>query len=49
MSTKNFLDKTGVAFYLSKIKSFLSSTYVAKDGDKVLSTNYYSYADKTML
>lgn len=49
MSTKNFLDKTGVAYYLTKIKSFLSSTYVAKDGDKVLSTNDYTNAEKTKL
>lgn len=49
MSTKNFLDKAGVIYYLVKIKNFLSSTYVAKDGDKVLSTNDFTNAEKGKL
>lgn len=49
MNLKNYLDKTGTLYFLVKIKAFLAGNYVAKDGDKVLSTNDYTTAEKNKL
>ena len=49
MSVKNYLDKTGALYELVKLKNYLTSTFVAKDGNKVLSTNDYTTAEKTKL
>lgn len=49
MSIKNYLDETGLLYFLVKIKNFISSNYVAKDGNKVLSTNDFTNNDKSKL
>lgn len=49
MSVKNYLDKTGALYELVKLKNYITSTFVTKDGDKVLSTNDYTTAEKTKL
>ena len=49
MSLKHFLDDTGTLYFLVKIKAFIAGNYVAKDGNKVLSSNDYTDAEKAKL
>ncbi len=49
MSEKNYLDKVGFIYQLTKLKNYITATYVQKDGNKVLSTNDYTTAEKTKL
>lgn len=47
--SKNYLDKAGVIYYLVKIKNYISGSYVAKDGNKTLTTNDFTNSLKEKL
>lgn len=45
----NYIDKGGLLYFFTKIKTFLSNTYVEKESGKGLSSNDYTSAEKTKL
>ena len=49
MSVKEYADKAGVIYFLSKIKSWVGTNYVAKEAGKGLSTNDYTTTEKNKL
>ena len=48
-TTKNFLDKTGTLYLVTKIKSWVNSGFVAKESGKGLSTNDFTTAYQNKL
>ena len=49
MAQKNYIGSSALLYIVTKIKTILTSDYVAKDGDKVLSDNNFTDADKEKL
>lgn len=45
----NYLDKTGLLYFFTKLQTFISNNFVAKVSGKGLSTNDYTNAEKTKL